>query len=409
MSNKINRTGETSINNKGYKMKIIKYDNACNIDVQFEDGSIAHHKKYANFINGSIENPSDVQMRMNRLGEVGFNKQGCKMIITKYISSQNIEVTFENGTVVKTSYSVFLRGDVSNQDKYFTEKEDALIKSLFRSDVNKLLELTGRTYESLKTRYYKLNPHVKKQPCYGLLRIEYPRLFDEIVDKTENFNITSGSSKRIEWTSECGHTWVGSPVQRKNGTKCPYCTHKKVLKGFNDLETLNPRLAKEWHPQKNKIKPTEVLPNCNKKVWWLCSKGHEWKTTIINRNRKHYGCPLCTKIEKESVGERLIKEFLEDNKISYQREYPINDGKSTLFLDFLTPYGAIEFDGKQHFQPVEWFGGEQGFINTQNRDKRKNEYCKTHNIPLLRIRYDEIDVINIKISNFIKGAKIYDK
>lgn len=113
---------------------------------------------------------------------------------------------------------------------------------------------------------------------------------------------------------------------------------------------------------------------------------------------------MCTKIEKESVGERLIKEFLEDNKISYQREYPINDGKSTLFLDFLTPYGAIEFDGKQHFQPVEWLGGEQGFINTQNRDKRKNEYCKTHNIPLLRIRYDEIDVINIKISNFIKGT-----
>lgn len=245
MSNKINRTGETSINNKGYKMKIIKYHNACNIDVQFEDGSIAYHKKYANFINGSIENPSDVRMRMNRLGEVRFNNQGCKIIITKYTSFQDIEVTFENGVIVKTSYSVFLRGDVSNQDKYYTEKEDALIKSLFRSNINKLLELTGRTYESLKTRYYKLNPHVKKQHCYGLLRIEHPHLFDEIVDKTENFNITSGSSKRIEWTSECGHTWVGSPVQRKNGMKCPYCTHKKVLKGFNDLETLNPRLAKE--------------------------------------------------------------------------------------------------------------------------------------------------------------------
>lgn len=198
MSNKINRTGETSINNKGYKIKIIKYNNACNIDVQFENGSIAYHKKYANFINGSIENPSDAQMRMNRLGEVGFNKQGCKMIITKYISSQNIEVTFENGAVVKTSYSVFLRGDVSNQDKYFTEKEDVLIKSLFCSDVNKLLELTGRTYEALKTRYYRLNPQVKKMPSYGLLRIEYPHLFNEIVDKSKNFNVTSGSSKRIE-------------------------------------------------------------------------------------------------------------------------------------------------------------------------------------------------------------------
>lgn len=198
--------------------------------------------------------------------------------------------------------------------------------------------------------------------------------------------------------------WAGSPAQRKNGMKCPYCTHKKVLNGFNDLETLNPGLAKEWHPTKNKIKPTEVLPNCNKKVWWLCSRGHEWEATVINRNRKHYGCPLCAKIEKESVGERLIKEFLENNKISYKREYPIKDGKSTLFLDFFTPYGAIEFDGMQHFKSVKWFGGEQGFINTQNRDKRKNEYCRLHNISLLRIRYDEIDDIDIKISDFMKGA-----
>ena len=403
MSKKLDRTGEESISTKGQVMTIIAYRNANDIDIQFEDGNIALHKHYSHFVKGNIENPMDKERRDDRLGEVRFNNQGCKMVITKYISSQEIEVTFENGNVVQTSYSTFLKGVISNQDKYYTKEEDKLILNLFLSDVNKLIEKTGRTYEALKARYYSLNSSVKELPHYGLLRNEYPNLYRELVDKDNFSNITSGSSKDVEWCSECGHIWISSPVKRIKGMNCPYCSHKRLLTGFNDLMTLNPKLAQEWHPTKNSIKPTEVLPNCNKKVWWLCSQNHEWEASIINRNRKHYGCPICTKIKKESIGERLIKEFLEDNNIAYQREVPINDVISTLYLDFLTPYGAIEFDGEQHFRPVSWFGGNQGFINTQNRDKRKNKYCKTNNIPLLRIRYDEIEQIPSLVSNLIKG------
>lgn len=403
MSNKIDRTGEVSINTKGQEMKIIAYRNASDIDIEFADGTIALHRKYSHFVRGNIENPVDKELRNGRLGEVRFNNQGQRMIITKYYSSQQIEVTFDNGVVVKTSYNIFLRGQVSNQDKYYTKEEDDLILNLFMLDVNSLIEQTGRTYEALKTRYYRLKPNVKELHHYGLLKEEYPDLYSEIVNQKDFSNITSGSSKNIEWKSECGHIWMSSPVKRINGMNCPYCSHKRLLIGFNDLMTLNSKLAQEWHPTRNDMQPTEVLPNCNKKVWWKCHKGHEWRTTIINRNRKHYGCPICTKIEKESIGERLIKEFLEDNNISFQREVPIKDNISTLFLDFLTPYGAIEFDGEQHFRPVAWFGGKQGFMNTKSRDNRKNEYCKTHNIPLLRIRYDEVEQIPSLVSNLMKG------
>lgn len=404
MSNKIDRTGEISVNTKGQKMKIIDYCNANDVDIQFDDGNIVSHKRYSHFVRGNIENPVDKELRKSRLGEVRFNNQGQRMVVTKYHSSQQIEVTFDNGAIVKTSYSIFLRGIISNQEKYYTKEENELILDLFLTNIDELIKKTGRSYISLKTRYYGLNPIVKELHHYGLLRNEYPNLYDELVDKINFLNITSGSSKNVEWQSECGHIWISSPVKRINGMNCPYCSHKKLLTGFNDLMTLNPKLAQEWHPTKNDIQPTEVFPNCNEKVWWKCSKGHEWKATIINRNRKHYGCPMCTKIEKESIGERLIKEFLEDNNIPYKREVPIKDDISTLFLDYLTSYGAIEFDGEQHFHPVTWFGGKQGLKNTENRDKRKNEYCKIHNIPLLRIRYDEIEQIPYLVSNLMKGT-----
>lgn len=86
------------------------------------------------------------------------------------------------------------------------------------------------------------------------------------------------------------------------GTGCPYLDGKLVKKGFNDLESLQPEIANEWHPTKNrKLKPDMVPLCCAKKVWWLCEFGHEWRTEVYNRSRIGLGCPYCSgkrKIEK---------------------------------------------------------------------------------------------------------------
>ncbi|MGN7180780.1 zinc-ribbon domain-containing protein [Cytobacillus kochii] len=69
-----------------------------------------------------------------------------------------------------------------------------------------------------------------------------------------------------------------------------YCANQKVLKGFNDLASQNPQLASEWHPLKNgDLKPTEVILNGDKKVWWLGKCGHEWEAIIYKRGN----CPIC--------------------------------------------------------------------------------------------------------------------
>ena len=61
-----------------------------------------------------------------------------------------------------------------------------------------------------------------------------------------------------------------------------------------NLQAINPRLSKEWHPAKNgALTPRAVAPMSGKKAWWICSKAHEWEATISNRSRGR-GCPYCS-------------------------------------------------------------------------------------------------------------------
>lgn len=110
--------------------------------------------------------------------------------------------------------------------------------------------------------------------------------------KPEHF--TPNSNKKVWWKCSKGHEWQAVIYHRNNGIGCPYCAGKKVLNGFNDLQTINPELAKEWNYQKNNLTPSEVTPNSNKKVWWKCSNGHEWQARINHRNNGR-GCPYCSR------------------------------------------------------------------------------------------------------------------
>ena len=103
-----------------------------------------------------------------------------------------------------------------------------------------------------------------------------------------------GSGKKVWWKCQKGHEWQAALVSRNSGSGCPYCSGKKVLKGENDLQTVNPMLAKEWNYEKNNgLTPVDVMPNSSKKVWWKCSKGHEWQAALANRSSGR-GCPYCS-------------------------------------------------------------------------------------------------------------------
>lgn len=104
------------------------------------------------------------------------------------------------------------------------------------------------------------------------------------------------------------------------------------------------------------------------------------------------GCPHCS----ESKGEKKISKFLDLNEIEYVRQKKF-DGcvgiRYKLPFDFYLPKyrTAIEFDGKQHYEPMEFFGGLEAYNRLKANDKIKSDYCEDNYIDLIRIRYDQID------------------
>mgnify|MGYP000798055324 FL=1 len=132
-----------------------------------------------------------------------------------------------------------------------------------------------------------------------------PELADEWSSKNDPLKptmVTIGSHKKVIWQDKYGHEWTATVKSRAiSGTGCPYCSHNKILVGFNDLASQRPEIASEWSERNYPLKPDMVTAFANRKVWWRCSKGHEWNTLISTRSGGSQ-CPYCS-------GQTLLKGF----------------------------------------------------------------------------------------------------
>lgn len=105
------------------------------------------------------------------------------------------------------------------------------------------------------------------------------------------------------------------------------------------------------------------------------------------------GCPKC--YEYLSNGEKQVKEILEEYGIAFEQEknLPYLEYKKPLYFDFYIPYYsvAIEFQGPQHFRPIEFFGGKEAYNEQVQRDNIKREWCRLNEVELIEINfYQEI-------------------
>lgn len=108
--------------------------------------------------------------------------------------------------------------------------------------------------------------------------------------------VSVNSNRRVWWQCEKGHEWQVAISRRATGnTGCPFCTGRKPLAGFNDLATLEPKIAEQWHPELNgTLSPDSVTVGSHKKVWWQCDQGHSWKAVVFSRTgAQKCGCPVC--------------------------------------------------------------------------------------------------------------------
>ena len=107
-------------------------------------------------------------------------------------------------------------------------------------------------------------------------------------------NMTNGSSLKVWWKCNNGHDFLATISTKINqGTGCPYCSNKKILRGFNDVATMYPKLLKEWDYNKNEVNPSDITYGSSQKIWWICEKGHSYNSTILNR-LKNCNCPICS-------------------------------------------------------------------------------------------------------------------
>jgi very-short-patch-repair endonuclease len=146
------------------------------------------------------------------------------------------------------------------------------------------------------------------------------------------------------------------------------------------------RLAKQVHD--NRYDYTNVkYSGAHEKVTIRCNIHGDFEQKPNDHLNNSTGCPVC----KESKGEKFIREYLIKNQIKHMCQHKFDSCRDIRILPFdfyLPEYNlCIEYDGIQHFKPVENFGGLDGFESTKRRDIIKNKFCVDNHINLLRIAY----------------------
>ena len=192
--------------------------------------------------------------------------------------------------------------------------------------------------------------------------------------------------------------WNIAPYSILQGQGCYKCRNEKIAEKkqktheqyVEELKNINPNIiAVENYIDAS----TPILHKC---LFDQC----EWKARPANI-LFGAGCPQCN----ESNGERKIRLWLERNNITYevQKKFDNCCDINPLPFDFYLPEHniSIEFDGKQHFEPIEYFGGQEKFEIQRKHDKIKDNFCKENGIFLLRIPYYKFKEIEEELNNFI--------
>lgn len=108
--------------------------------------------------------------------------------------------------------------------------------------------------------------------------------------------VNAVSPRKYWWRCEKGHPYLMSPQNKTCGEYgCPVCSNHQLLRGFNDLQTKYPEIAKEWDAELNSpLLASDVLFGSSKKVWWRCPEGHSYSAKVDSRTRQNTGCPFCS-------------------------------------------------------------------------------------------------------------------
>lgn len=239
----------------------------------------------------------------------------------------------------------------------------------------KIRKAQSKTHEEYIKEVKNINPNIQVLGTY--INARTPILHKCLIDNFE---------------------WNPMPYSISSGYGCPKCGIRKVA---DSLRKTNEEYIMQLEKCNRNIVAIEKYCGANIPISHKCLlDGCEWKAKPANILHG-YGCPQCN----ESKGERRIRLWLDKNNIPYKVQkkfYNCSDIKPLPFDFYLPTLNIIiEYDGRQHFESIEFFGGQEYLEYVKMHDALKNEYCENNGIPLLRIPYYKFDNIEEELNNFL--------
>ena len=231
--------------------------------------------------------------------------------------------------------------------------------------------------------------------CTDFTANKYGRL--TVIHKDNERKSNSGSY----WICkcDCGNTKsIKSSSLRRGEIQSCGCLRNEKVAQFKKQQSENEMIGKRFG--KLIVQKRSEKKGSNGELYWLCQcdcgntievRGHSLKRKDENRTVS-CGC------YHRSIGATNILILLQENNIDFIEEYVFLDLPKSRFDFAIIESGKItrliEFDGEQHFKDIPSWGGLE---LQQQRDRIKNEYALSHNIPLVRIPYWERDKITLEM------------
>lgn len=295
-------------------------------------------------------------------------------------------------------------------DDFYVKVEDLPEKSEMK--ITAICEYCGKEKEMTIHAYNSITKNkINKYRCRDCFKEQNSLKYSTVLSDAKNAGYEV-LTKENEYVN--GYTYIkyicpihGEHEMRASnlhaGRKCPECRSDKSRRLFafspNEVYEKVTSLGGELLNKEDYVNLTTknldiICPRCKTAVF----------TTSLRNFCQHGGqsCPECYR--KESIGERLVRQWLEKNKIYFIQEkwFPDCRDINPLPFDFYLPdkNTVIEFDGQQHFQETHYFSrynSDDSITSyTQYHDSIKTDYCNSHNINLIRIPYTKInDIENI--------------
>lgn len=240
------------------------------------------------------------------------------------------------------------------------------------------------------------------QYCYGNDRFGLVKLYKRVHQINKDLILINGYSVHRKVKARylsCGHIRVNTIRDIDRSPYCPICVkaidrRKRALEFVKSINEYGLVSLRSMYISQS----YNVTVRCNK-----C--GYTWNTNA-NPLVEGHGCPKCS----SSRGEAMISKILDKYHIAYEYPKKFEDlrAKRLLHYDFYLPeYNVlIEYQGRQHYESVDYFGGDKKFREQQNHDQMKRKYAKDNGYNLIEVPYTEDTSEKIKNYLVSHGLKL---